>query len=525
MPSKRACDCCRVRKIKCNGERPCKACARISLQCTYLKVPQKTGPKRPKNTTLNNIKALQGQLDPQWQGGLGSVASRADVATTPFPGELSLVPTTPAFEYSYQRVPLSSLRPYLELFREKLQPIWLLVTIHDLDRWIAADTVDQETYVLLTALSAATITRLQLGDGRDGGRMAARQMALECQRARHSFNYLGLANEYSIAVSFFLHIYFANADRGGATGPMYLREAISFAHMMNLHVESTYAAYPEPVADHLRTVYFLLLVTERGHCLHHVHLRIPLMLDPTIPLPDAQRVSTPLVGPGFVGLLALFLFLDREICYHLRRDPRLSIPRDALLTIHRRLQAHPLPSRLVTKVQQVDIVVTLFWMQILFWQIALADQLSLSLTLPIEVTQRLLTVRDSYGFDPHTFELHGTTMERKLTLIGDALADVIICSPFAHNSTQQVCHWKELLRGLARIVFDMREFDSDLRLKFRHKLSLALGATQMTKRLSFTQELNSDTPSSSTDHEDPDPDAVDEDFELGGLVGPTTTTF
>ena len=44
-PLWRACDCCRKRKIKCNGGNPCAPCKKASIRCAYLQSPKKKGPR------------------------------------------------------------------------------------------------------------------------------------------------------------------------------------------------------------------------------------------------------------------------------------------------------------------------------------------------------------------------------------------------------------------------------------------------------------------------------------------------
>ncbi|KAF1353154.1 hypothetical protein BDV97DRAFT_109004 [Delphinella strobiligena] len=42
---RRACDCCRKRKVKCDGESPCDPCRKATIRCAYLQPPKKKGPK------------------------------------------------------------------------------------------------------------------------------------------------------------------------------------------------------------------------------------------------------------------------------------------------------------------------------------------------------------------------------------------------------------------------------------------------------------------------------------------------
>lgn len=44
-PLRRACDCCRKRKVKCDGGEPCGPCKKASIRCAYLQPPKKKGPK------------------------------------------------------------------------------------------------------------------------------------------------------------------------------------------------------------------------------------------------------------------------------------------------------------------------------------------------------------------------------------------------------------------------------------------------------------------------------------------------
>jgi len=42
---RRACDCCRKRKVRCDGTEPCSPCKKASIRCAYLQPPRKKGPK------------------------------------------------------------------------------------------------------------------------------------------------------------------------------------------------------------------------------------------------------------------------------------------------------------------------------------------------------------------------------------------------------------------------------------------------------------------------------------------------
>ncbi|KAF2844736.1 hypothetical protein T440DRAFT_523245 [Plenodomus tracheiphilus IPT5] len=61
VPTKRACDSCHRRKLKCIGEgtAPCKNCVSADLACTYNAIPQKKGPKGSSAKVLSELRKTQ----------------------------------------------------------------------------------------------------------------------------------------------------------------------------------------------------------------------------------------------------------------------------------------------------------------------------------------------------------------------------------------------------------------------------------------------------------------------------------
>ena len=55
-PPKRACDACRVRKVRCSGERPCAGCLNINVDCTFVTTQSaKRGPRNLRAKTIQQI--------------------------------------------------------------------------------------------------------------------------------------------------------------------------------------------------------------------------------------------------------------------------------------------------------------------------------------------------------------------------------------------------------------------------------------------------------------------------------------
>lgn len=78
---RRACDCCRKRKVKCDGGEPCGPCKKASIQCAYLQPPKKKGPKGLRSARVlhalrtigdNASSGPQRPLSPEQHGAFGN---------------------------------------------------------------------------------------------------------------------------------------------------------------------------------------------------------------------------------------------------------------------------------------------------------------------------------------------------------------------------------------------------------------------------------------------------------------------
>jgi hypothetical protein len=58
-PAKRACDACKVRKVRCSNTTPCAGCVAIGTSCTFNKQQGTRGPRRLKAKTIQHIAESQ----------------------------------------------------------------------------------------------------------------------------------------------------------------------------------------------------------------------------------------------------------------------------------------------------------------------------------------------------------------------------------------------------------------------------------------------------------------------------------
>ena len=145
--TRRACDPCSVRKVRCDGNQPCSRCQAASWDCTYLKTHGKSGPKGPRRTTEAAIKIFQerSRSDFSQRANSDSDTSLEDGSPTTidFPLHDHLPPTSdPPFDHlgwpdvvtpsfnghrGPHKISTSTISAYLEVFQARGYAIWPVV--------------------------------------------------------------------------------------------------------------------------------------------------------------------------------------------------------------------------------------------------------------------------------------------------------------------------------------------------------------------------------------------------------------
>ncbi|KAL4891569.1 hypothetical protein BDV59DRAFT_66016 [Aspergillus ambiguus] len=148
-----------------------------------------------------------------------------------------------------------------------MYPVWPIVDVEYVVSYLRQNPEGEqatEIYALATAIAAATIAQLRLGNNSCSDKsITADTFAQESLRARESAVHRSKVNLNNVRTSFFLHVYYENQRSGGSESLLYLREAISLAQMMHLHRESSYRNLLSEEQQIRRRVLWLLFVTER----------------------------------------------------------------------------------------------------------------------------------------------------------------------------------------------------------------------------------------------------------------------
>ncbi|KAK2605736.1 hypothetical protein N8I77_008552 [Diaporthe amygdali] len=474
----RACDGCKIRKVRCTEEPPCTRCSSIGIECTFNKRQATRGPRSLRAKTLQEIQNTQKRQSPCAQN---SNAGRPvdDVSTDSSPGgEPSLVRGKDGLSSSLERTPVSSLIVRLCIYRLRLFPVWPILAAEDIIASLLRDSTDLGTYTLANAVCAAVIVQLKLPfEGRtdDNDPATAASMTAECQRAKLLLQDANGddgpdAGLNMVRIAFFQHIYHENQSPGGTKSLMFLREAITIAQIMGLHRKSTYVLLSPEEQQMRRRILWLLFVTERGVAMLHKlpiilkwQASFPLLVDRTnIELDEAH------ILPAFKKLVDLFWLFDQSGAFDLLTqadDDTGTYEESRLEYLQHRLQEISSDEFESNDVQRADIYVTKCWMQAVVWRASLRrSRAGVSSEQQSLLSQPYRIVADFLSHICHcsktALEAHGPTIELKIFEIASALTEYIYTltagSDMARSLTNTDVRPVEMLIKLQRLLASSR---------------------------------------------------------------------
>ena len=120
-----------------------------------------------------------------------------------------------------------------------------------------------ESYALAAATCSAAIAQLRLPEhAPDFTPVSSRTFAQEAQLLRTCFDYRERPTLDALLTSFFLHIYFSNADKLRSAAH-FLRESLTYAQQMFLHHPDTYQSMACEEYELRLRIYWILFVSER----------------------------------------------------------------------------------------------------------------------------------------------------------------------------------------------------------------------------------------------------------------------
>ncbi|OAL36615.1 hypothetical protein AYO20_04231 [Fonsecaea nubica] len=397
----------------------------------------------------------------QFQRMLKATSDQQSLPTPPEESALEAAVDHGLSPKAQSNIPMHVYERFLEVFRLRLYSVWPIVSHDELITALRNNHEDHESFSLAAALCAAVIAQLRLPEHVASFSSSSSELVAEAQRLRHFFEYREQYSMSSLLTSFFLHIYYANADKLRTAG-FYLRETLTYAHGLGLHQLDSYAGI-DPRERQLRLrVYWTLFISERTYCVQN---GLPTTLKPIHEFPSADPTEgyNAVPMPAFIGLIQLFTFLDGDILESVPLSTSLACnlsAKDRISTLQRDLSCHPLSEGL-NESQGVDILATRNWIRILLWQYTIAhfavscharDQ-AFSALLPTKIARDMLSVLENVSWK--SIQPHGYGMELKVFRIADSLLDVLLCAPSSPGTRGLLMDSRQALHLLEKVLVDV----------------------------------------------------------------------
>lgn len=435
--ARRACDACKIRKVKCSETTPCDGCRNAKIPCTWLKQAQPRGPRRLRDATLQEIRKAQDILQSQSRDAVRRGLSRSANVNDPDP------PPPPSTE-------LGQLVLYLCVYRVQLYPIWPIIKVERLIASLQSESPDVEVFALAYALAAATASRTQSTDLSISQRNHAQILEEKCQIARARVPPGRPPNLTTVRIAFFLHIYYESVEANSMKSMLYLREAVTIATMIGLHRESYYQEVPTQEREIRRRVLWLLFITER---VISVLYQQPITLRTRIELPSTSDTDEIDVLHGFRLLVRLIWKLDAAGLFQTldELDIGTSPSSNGMTSVPQPeaeyaslVQIEFAPGQYISPVQLSDLLVTQCWFQVINARIQQSAGLDL-ISLPEHTVSNIFSaatdmIRVLQRSSRSVVEAHGIALQLKISTITGAFQELLNSSVWnSHLDIFQKC--------------------------------------------------------------------------------------
>lgn len=414
----RPCDACAVRKVKCDTSQPCRRCVQHEIKCTYDRARKKTGPKQLHPKTHSRLSVVLLLLEPRFS--------------------------------------VDELMPYLVQYQQLYYGIWPVVLVAELTQRLMVPG-EVSAYALGCAVLAAVgIQMLFLLTPQPPLGQLYTELAQAASDTLHTHRLRLLPLVDYILCCFFLYIHHICNPGGTPAAIMSLREGITMAQLMGLHLPATYTGLSAARSHQLHKLYYLLLVTERFICIQDL---MPVLLESTVDYPKVADDEFPMEVNGFTELIKVFAipdkpFFDRVIT---ARSAKAEVSRRWAIDVQFQLTLIQIAADL-TEAQKLNLVLLKYWMQMLCWHICkhqgMLEQTHgfdcLLVLYPIHVARRFL--EELATLPLLAFELNGPGVAFKLCELAEGLCDSIDMIEVNHTLT--IAH--HFLRLLHTLVARLR---------------------------------------------------------------------
>jgi hypothetical protein len=482
-----ACEACKRRKVRCNGESTCDQCGHLQLSCVYRE-SKRGGPRKnaaPRGTVIEECRSGMMVVSPQ------HFVARARVRARRYSKDFFLGLIQDYMDYVYPVNPVIAeveVRTCIERWfgtpmlasEDGLR----LGNTHNMDENLK--TEDKLSASFLYALAAVTINLTRTHSAKE----TREQIEDLMDRS------ISLIDSITISQPSLLHVMrsiFIEICLMGLRKPLmglyYLRDAISTLYLLGVDNPQVLKNLPPPERAKLQRAYWECFIHERFTALT---VYKPVCLSP---LPTDLEHDPTLDGEiekGWNYIIQTFRIIDSTfVNYWIKNTPA---PAEWIEKKHQELVDEKWMYEVtthLTELQQADLIITRQWLRTLTWELALRSvPLSteenntdfFSLSFPLRLSHDLRKFLQDMTLSREAVGLHGSGILHKLFEITDSIANLIINVPDA-TKEDTIGRVKDIL-FLKKFIFSFSRIDE------LHKDMLKRKFQQIQKQFSQVEEVD-----------------------------------
>jgi hypothetical protein len=392
---------------------------------------------------------------------------------------------------------VNQLLPYLQVYQMWFYPIWPILSTSCIiskiqanadqsnegyDKSLQLDDENLQFYALSCAVCAAVARHKHFLKSLDGvlnfhNCPEPLGYAQEARRVLYEYELAMNPTACLLLTSYFMHIYYDNVPGENKRGLMYIREAVSLAHILGLHEQSTYVGKSRAESHELRKIYYQVLITERFIAFES---NLPVLLEPILEVPSLEDEEYPDLLLGFTELAHVFSATDKDFFKELHKNKvngdmnnlfhdifsnqSNELKRSWIYQLQKKLDRKIQSDRIVSDAQKVNIILSKSWFQSLGWLISsenffvssqeLRDPFDyFSSKFPLKISKEFLI--STKGFPDYAFESNGPGAALKMLEIADALYTFSIMALERSDQSSALDQLNHIFNMVVRLKSDM----------------------------------------------------------------------
>ncbi|OBT69533.1 hypothetical protein VE03_01233 [Pseudogymnoascus sp. 23342-1-I1] len=447
----RACDACRRRKVRCNGQQRCQQCNHLNLVCVYS--------ANTKGLSRKNAAQRGTIIDSCRTNATGTPTPTGTVTSSTSSSSLSLGSIAPIHQ-PYSTIHIhpdpSFFTSLLPEYMSSVYPVNPVITESEVRHCIERIGSDRDGTSFLYAYAAVTINLSRIDTVQFAPDIREQIGDLLTKSFEHR-DQLGLNERPTllrVMSSLFIEICLMGLHKKDLAFT-YLRETISLLYMLEVDKPEVMSSLPPHERGRIERAFWECFIHERFSALTEFK---PICLSPLHTPPTADPLLPPSLDLGWRLLIQTFSLVDREFV-DLWLGDRSQVTSEFIERKHQQLDEWRWEIEVPTlsPMQKADLIITRQWLRTVTWQMAISNirlpaenqSESLSLSLPLRLSSEL---RQFLAHMSHkAVGIHGSGILNKLFEITNTIADVVIHLPQA--STNDTLQRVDDILALKRFLF------------------------------------------------------------------------